>query len=54
MEFLFILLIVFILCPPLGAALGLLIGLVGMLVAPFLIYVAYKSDKSTWNDHNKK
>ena len=54
MEFLFILLIVFILFPPLGAVLGLLVGLVGIIVTPFLIYVAYKSDKSTWNDRNKK
>lgn len=54
MEFLLILLIIFVLCPPFGAALGLLVGLFGIIVTPFLIWVAYRSDKSTWNDHNKR
>lgn len=47
MEFLLILLILFIVCPPLGAAVGLLVGLVGLFVTPFVLWVAYKSDKST-------
>lgn len=46
MEFLWVLLILFIVFPPLGAALGFLVGLVGLFVMPFVLWVAYESDKS--------
>lgn len=50
MEFLWVFLILFILCPPLGAAVGLLVGLAGLFVTPFVLWAAYKSDKSMHND----
>lgn len=46
MEFLWVLLILFIVCPPLGAVVGLFVGLVGMILTPILLWVAYQSDKS--------
>lgn len=46
MEFLWILLIIFIIFPPLGAGIGLFVGLVGLIVSPILIWLAYRSDKS--------
>ena len=53
MEFLLILLIIFILCPPLGAALGLLVGLVGIVVTPFLLWGVYRSYKSMYHDDDE-
>lgn len=52
MEFLFILLIVFIVCPPLGAALGLFVGVVGLFATPFILYAAYRSYKSMYHDND--
>lgn len=46
MEFLWILLIIFVVCPPVGAVVGLFVGLVGLVVSPILIWLAYRSDKS--------
>ena len=41
MEFFWILLIIFIAFPPLGAGIGLFVGLVGLIVSPVLILLAY-------------
>lgn len=41
MEFLWILLIIFIAFPPLGAGIGLFVGLVGLIVSPILVLLAY-------------
>lgn len=43
MEFLWVLLILFIIFPPLGAVVALLIGLIGMIVTPIALWMAYKS-----------
>ena len=53
MEFLWILLIVFIVCPPLGAALGLFVGVVGLFATPFILYAAYRSYKSMYHDDDE-
>lgn len=46
MEFLWILLIIFIFCPPLGASIGLFVGLVGLIVSPILVLLAYIGDRN--------
>lgn len=49
MEFLWVLLILCIVCPPLGFGLCLLVGLVGMIVTPIALWMAYESDKNKDN-----
>lgn len=50
MEFLWVLLILFIICPPVAATLGVLVGLVGMIATPFLLWGAYRSYRSMYHD----
>ena len=56
MEFLWVLLILFIICPPAAAIIGVLVGLVGMIAAPFLLWGAYRSYRSMYHndDDNDK
>ena len=49
MEFLWVLLILFIVFPPLGAVVALLVGLIGMIVTPIALLMAYENDKNKDN-----
>lgn len=50
MTFLWILFLLLFICPPVGIIICLLVGFVGLLAAPIVIFLAWRSDHDMWSD----